>query len=98
MRQGLQALREGRDGIEAYPDDAPIAQVHDCQRLQRVVQQGGGEIDIQILRAPHPRGVLEVPHAVLVEHHTLDGQPTGGCALGVCRRRGRLLSMAGWYE
>ena len=74
--QRLQTFIEGRDRVVADAGDVAVAQIHGGQRLQNVVELAGGEVDGEILIAMDASGVLEVSHAILVEHDPLDWQAT----------------------
>ena len=71
--QRAQALAEGRDGVVAHSAYAAAAQINHGERLQHVVELRGGEADIELLICADPALVLEISHAVFVEHDAADG-------------------------
>src|SRR5712691_2038898 len=72
-------LGKGRITGVSYNSEAPLAEVEDSQRLEDVVELAAGEINGDVLAATHAAQVLEVAHAVLVQHHAAHGQFPRDC-------------------
>ena len=62
--QGAQTLLERSSGIVAHRANSTFTQIHDCERLQNIIQLTGREIDGEVLVPVHPCRVLEIANAV----------------------------------
>ena len=81
-RERRQLLRDGHGGVIADGANHSAFAVERGERLQHIVQLRRGEVDRYALVAADRAGMLEVAHAVFVEHDLADGQVD-------CRRRSR---------
>ena len=79
----LQALTQRRNGVVTYGGNTALAKIDHRQRLEHVIELGGGEIDVEFLCTLNVRGVFEIADTVLVKHDPLDGQAARIAALGV---------------
>ena len=85
--QRLQTLIKRRNRVVADARYPSFAQVDSGQRLQHIVELAGGEVDGEILAAANAGGMLEISHAVFVEHDAPDRQANAGIGFGVGGRR-----------
>ena len=74
-RDVFELLVEGRAGVVIHAGDAAASEVEGGEGLEGVVELRRSEIDGDGLGPSHSAGVLEIPDAVLVEHHSPHGKP-----------------------
>jgi hypothetical protein len=67
--QRSQPSRQWRFGIVIDAGDPPAREVENGERFQNVVQLRARKIDVHILAPAHAPEMLEVTHAILVQHH-----------------------------
>jgi hypothetical protein len=105
--QRCQTSRERRFGVVVHAGDVAAGQIEHRERLQDVIELSAGEIDVHFLTAAHAPKMLEVSHAVLVEHYTAYRESSGrygfrgvaarfrcrGCTLRTCCNFALILSV-----
>ncbi len=88
--QRAQAPLQRSRRIVANPGDASLPQIKHSQRLQYVVQLGGGEVNIDVLAIADMPCVFEVTDAVFVENDASHGKASSRIRRGGSLAEGKL--------